>query len=197
MKKIISLFVFTFFISLTAAAQDETPDYGTQLGLISYLTTVKALSEHQMTTLASNPAYKTQTEKAAGFRSDYNLLKMSIDKMINQMAADMTLKNRTKVYKQLNKFVKGDITKLPANLSAYEKLISDIKGQFESFLMRHYGNWAGGASFADITGAVELAHTVFAGAREHREKKVQALISQLEKLKLEKLADLTEAKKKD
>lgn len=197
MKKIISFLVFTFFISVTAVAQDETPDYGTQLGLISYLTTVKALSEHQMTTLAANPAYKTQTEKASGFRSEYNLLKMSVDKLINQMAADMTLKNRTKVYKKLNKFAKGGITKLPANLSAYEKLISDIDGQFKSFLMRHYSGRASGASFADITGAVELAHTAFAGAREHREKKVQTLISQLEKLKLEKLVDLTETKKKD
>lgn len=168
-----------------------------ELGAVSYLTTIKALAEHQMITLASNKEYLNQPEKAANFRSNYNLLKLSIDKFINQLSVDMIEKNNVSKYKKLNKYLKGELKELPNDLLSYKLLIEEIDGQIESFLLRTYSSMLAGAEIGDIISGVELVHTAIKDARDFREKKVQSIIKVLESLKMDKVKDLTEKKEKD
>jgi hypothetical protein len=192
--KFILLIIMLF---ANASFSNEFLTKSKELGAVSYLTTIKALAEHQMITLASNKEYLNQPEKAANFRSNYNLLKLSIDKFINQLSVDMIEKNNVSKYKKLNKYLKGELKELPNDLLSYKLLIEEIDGQIESFLLRTYSSMLAGAEIGDIISGVELVHTAIKDARDFREKKVQSIIKVLESLKMDKVKDLTEKKEKD
>jgi hypothetical protein len=148
-----------------------------------------------MISLASDTQYTKQPGKAAMFRSHYNILKLSIDRLINQLSIDMIDKNSNKKYRKLNKYLKGEQKELPENLSKYKELLVEIDGQIESFMMRTYSSMMAGPEFSDILSGVELVHKAITDARDFREKKVQSIIGIITNLKLEKIKDLTENKK--
>ncbi len=190
--------IITFLLLIVVCSTSLSNEYITkskQLGIVSYLTTIKSLAEHKMISLASDTEYTKQPEKAAEFRSHYNILKLSIDRLINQFSIDMIDKNSSKKYRKLNKFLKGELKELPENLSNYKELLVEIDGQIESFMMRTYSSMLAGPELSDILSGVELVHTVITDARDFREKKVQSIIGIITNLKLEKIKDLTEKKK--
>lgn len=192
--------IFTLCILIFVASSTFGNEYITkskELGVVSYLTTIKALAEHKMISLASDPEYSKQVEKAAAFRSNYNMLKLSTDKLINQLSADMIDKNSLKKYRKINKYLKGELKELPKDLLAYKILLEEIDGQMESFLLRTYSSMLAGPELGDIVGGIELVHTAITDARDFREKKVQSIIGVLGNLKLEKVKDLTEKKEKE
>jgi hypothetical protein len=150
-----------------------------------------------MISLAQDEQYKKQPEKAKDFRAQYNGIKLLIDRLINQLSADMLSTNRLKAYNELNDYVKDANNTVPDKFSGYLKLLEEIDGATESFMIKSYSSMLAGPSLADITGVAELVHTAITDARDFREKKIQSTITILEKTRLEKLKDLTEEKKKD
>jgi hypothetical protein len=190
--------IITFLLLIVVCSTSFGNDYITkskQLGIVSYLTTIKSLAEHKMISLASDTQYTKQPGEAAMFRSHYNILKLSIDRLINQLSIDMIDKNSNKKYRKLNKYLKGEQKELPENLSKYKELLEEIDGQIESFMMRTFSSMMAGPEFSDILSGVELVHTAITDARDFREKKVQSIIGIITNLKLEKIKDLTENKK--
>jgi hypothetical protein len=194
-SKILTIVVITLLLNINTFGQELLPS-SKEFGLISYLTTVKSVAEFKMITLASDPQYKTEKEKAKSFQAEYNLLKLATDRFLNQLIADMTVKNRLKEYKKVNGFIKGDLTSLPAKMKAYEKSLEEIEGRLETFMLKTYSSMLAGPTIEEILGAVELTHGIITDARDFREKKVVNLSGQLKELKLMPLKELTEEKKK-
>ena len=186
----------TLLIGKNGYGQDLT-ESSKELGLMSYLTTVKSMSEFKMITLATDSNYISNKEKSKDFQAEYNLLKISIDRFINQLVADMTVKNGLRHYKKINKYIKGDLSKLPKSMEPYKKSLEEIQVRFETFMLKSYSSMLEGPTIEDILGAVELTYGIIKDAREFREKKIVNLSSQLKELKLNSLKEITEAKKKE
>lgn len=194
-KKIYLVLIFVLFSFQNCFSQDYLAE-SKELGLVSYLTTVKSISEYKLISLASNDQYKIQKDKAFEFRAQYNLIRLSVDRLINQLSADMTQKNRLKHYKVLDKFIKGEIKDVPTKYEAYKTLLAELDTLSETFLLKTYSSIAG-ASLEEITGALELAHTLITDTRDFREKKIQSIIQIVKMTRLESVKNLTEKTSKE
>lgn len=189
------LILFTLLLALSNFSFGQSSDDSKKLGLISYLTYVKATSEHQMITLASSPQYKLQPAKVKSFIANYNEIKIALDRLVNQLAADLIVDNRLSKYKAINKYIVGT-DPLPEKHKAYKVLLEEIDALHAAFMLKTYSS-AQGLLLADAISAAELAHTIITDARDFREKKIQSLLLILEKMKLQNVKDLTEPKPKD
>lgn len=189
MKKTV-LIVWVVIISATVHGQ-ELLSSSKELGLISYLTTIKSVAEYKMISIATDPQYTSASAKVKSFQSEYNLLKLTVDRLINQTVADMAVSNKLRTYKKMNKLIKGDIDSLPKNMQAYKKVLEEIEGRIETFLLKSYSSMAAGPSIEDVLGIIELTHGIITDSRDFREKKVANLSTQLKELKLKALKELT------
>lgn len=198
MRKIafITLIILAGFSSFS---QETDPLVNSKkLGLVSYLTYVKAIGEYKMISLVSDNQYKDEKfkERIISFHSAYNMLRLSVEKLINQLSADLLVSNRLKLYKQMNSYIKAG-TRLPSGYTGYEDLIKEIDGALEILQIKTYKSTQGGFSLVDITGVVELVHGIITDARDAREKKVASLTGILKDLKLVKLGDLVKPEEGD
>lgn len=191
MKKYYMSIILVALITLNIFSQDLLPK-SKELGFISYLTAVKSITEFKFISLASDDQYKTENEKVKQFLFEYNLIRLSIDKLINQLSADMISKNSLKKYNKINKFIKGKSTELPQKMKPYEELISEIDGIMESLMLKTYSSMAGGPSIDEILGIVELTHGIISDVRDFREKKVSNIVGLLKDTKLNSAKELTE-----
>ncbi|UPT69954.1 MAG: hypothetical protein M0D53_12540 [Flavobacterium sp. JAD_PAG50586_2] len=193
MKKYILLL---FLFSLNIYSQDISID-GKDLGLVGYLTYVKTISEAKMTSLVNDENYTKKPEKALKFNSEYTLLKLSVDQLINQLSADLLSKNRLKLYRSLDNYLKNG-EKLPEQFSHYSKLIERIDGQLQAFLIRKYkdGGPLAGASIEEITGVASEVREIITSARDFREKKIQSIYGIIKELKLAAITELIKPKEK-
>lgn len=189
------LFLILFNLLTIHSFANPQLDEAKKLGLVSYITTVQELAEHQLISLASKPAYLTEKDKASELNSRYNVLRLSVDKLINQISADMIEKNKLKTYKCLNKFIKGDLGNLPKKLNRYKALFEEIDANYEALTMVRFGSMNASASLEEITGAVGLVHTIITDMRDFREKKVANIIKLLETLKMQSIKNVLEPKK--
>lgn len=201
MKKSIITFVLALFVAFNTygqsqVSQDEVLKNSKNLGLMAYLTTVKSVSEAQMIRLASSPEFTTQPDKAKEFMAEYNLLKLSVDQLINQLSADLYLTNRPSRYKNINMYIiKGEEYDLPEKLLPYKPLIGEIDTNFLKFSTNYYGSMLAVPGLTEIIGVIGLVNTVATGARDFREKKVQSLTGLMKTVKLTPIADLIKEKK--
>jgi len=195
LKKLYLVLIVVLFNYQNSFSQDYLAE-SKKLGLVSYLTTVKSISEYKLISIASNDQYKIQKDKASEFRSQYNMIRLSVERLINQLSADMTQKNRLKLYKVLDKYIKGEIKDVPSKYVAYKTLLTEVNTLTETFMLKTYSSMAG-ASLEEITGALELVHTAITDARDFREKKIQSIIQIVEKTRLESVKDLTEITSKE
>lgn len=76
------------------------------MGLVAYLTHIKYDAEFKMAILVNHPEYEKQKNKAEQMNANYNLLKLSVDKLVNQMSADLYNRNFLKLYRETDDFVK-------------------------------------------------------------------------------------------
>lgn len=196
MNKVI-LILFVLLLTCGNSFGQETPEDGKKLGLVSYLTYVKSFSEFKMTSLITDKEYERQPDKAKKFNSDYNLLKLATDKLINQLSADLYSKNRLRLYKKLNQYLKGSIKSLPSTYIEYENLIKEIDDRLQTFMIRKFlGAELAGASIEEITGIIELGHGVITDARDFREKKIQSVTGLIKELKIVNISELMKSEEK-
>lgn len=167
------------------------------LGLVGYLTYVKQVAEYKMNALAKDPNYTAMPDKAKQFNSEYTMLKLSVDLLINQMNADMLNCNRLRLYRKLDKFLKSEES-LPVKYKVYGELLKQIDGQFTSFIIKKYGGGAlAGPGLDEITGVATEVREIITSARDFREKKIQSINSLLKELKLTPLSEIIKPKEKD
>lgn len=194
-KEILILLILVLWNSTTYG--NDYIDESKQLGVVSYLTAVKSLSEYKMISLAADEKYSMRSEEAAEFRYHYNIIRLSVDRLINQLSVDMIDKNNVKKYRILNKYLRGETNELPKGLFPYKKLLEEIDVLSETFMLKTYSNMLAGPGLSDILGGIELVHTSITDARDSREKKVHSIVEILNKLKLESVKGLTEKRKSE
>lgn len=191
--KLLSLLLL---ISLNSNGQ-EIPD-GKKLGLVAHLTYVKTISEAKMTILIKDEKYIREPKKAFKFNSDYTLLKLLTDQLINQLSADLIDKNKLKLYRSLNKYLKNQ-KPISEKFSQYQVLLEQIDGQLEALLIRDYKD--GGIQSAElitaIVGVITEIREITTSARDFREKKIQSISGIIKELKLSPIAELIKPKEKD
>lgn len=187
--------VLLLFVSHKACCQEIVD--AKKLGLVGYLTYVKEVSEYKMTFLIKDPNYIAMPDKAKQFNSDYNLLKLSTDQLINQLSADMFNCNRLKLYRRLDKFLQHQKA-LPRKYNHYELLMNQIDGQLTALLVRKYtGGALAGPGLDVITGMVTEVREITTSVRDFREKKIQSIHGLTKELKMTKLSEIVKPKEKD
>jgi len=191
------LLMFLFVFSLNVFASDDPLGDSKKLGLVSYITYIKHIAEAKMSVLASDPKYQnaSYSEKVKKMNSNYNLLRLAVDKLINQLSADLFATNKLGLYKNLNSYLKTG-KGLKSKFGYYEPLIEEIDGLNQALMIKTYASTLGGTSLEEITGIITLGHDIITDARDFREKKIQSLTTLLKDLHLLSLAELVKPKEK-
>jgi hypothetical protein len=84
-----------------------------RLGLVSFLTTVKYMSEYKMASHLSEDNYINSQDSSKKIQAEYNSIMISVNKLINQLSVDMITKNNLCEYRKINKFVNKRKSNLP------------------------------------------------------------------------------------
>jgi hypothetical protein len=186
------LFVLMTISTLIARAQEDEIVNAKKAGLVAYLSTVKALAEFKMLTLMADTQYVSNRDvvkaKVREFNSKYNLLKLTVDKLVNQLAADAYNSNRLQGYRAVNNLLKKG-KPLPDKFGYYTEMIQKIDAGTTVLFFSKYGSIAG-ASLGDITGVAEQTIGIITAASEMREKKIQSVTALLKEQKLQALGSL-------
>ena len=172
-------------------SQEEIIVTARKMGFVAYLTQLKTISEVQMRELINNPQYTLQTEKAKDINLNYNLLKINVDVLINQLCADLSEKNSLRIYKLINTNIKKDF-KLPKRYSYYEDCLKNIKKLSSSLAFKDYSSKSG-ASLADWASVGTLIQDLIKMSTENNQKKVDKITTIFNQLRLK---DITELKEK-
>lgn len=196
-KKAITLIVVVLSFSISTFGQDTCEsiiEKSKKLGLVSYLITIKTVSEQKMISLAQDPQYSTKKDEARQFRAEYNMIKLYVDQVISQLSVDMIEKNKLKKYKKVNKCLKDN--SYSNSISAYQNVLVTIDKMVIAFSEKDFSSKAAIPPLEEIVGALELVHATITDARDFREKKISNIITLLKDLKLQSVKDLTEEKEK-
>ncbi|TDX83322.1 hypothetical protein [Epilithonimonas xixisoli] len=189
--KLLLLLVLWIGVVWGQESQEEIIVTARKMGFVAYLTQLKTISEVQMSELVNNPQYTLQTDKAKDINLNYNLLKINVDILINQLCADLSEKNSLRVYKLINKNIKKDF-KLPKKYSYYEDCVKNIKKLSGSLAFKDYSSKSG-ASLADWASVGTLILDVVKINGENNQKKVDKITTIFCQLRLK---DINELKKK-
>ncbi len=189
MKKLILIHILVF--ALFRFGFSKECETNTKLSLIAYLTHVKGEAEAKMIELSPSLMVDSISKETLSTITSYYNLKVSVDKFINQLSADLYQRNGLGHYKKLNSYVKDSNFHLNDNLKYYKELIEDIDCKFniikqiESFIPMKEK-----VTIEEITAFLTLGHDIVVGMRDHREKKVQSMTELLKEMKLQSLGSL-------
>ncbi len=229
MKKSILLFLAILTISFELSAQEKS--YGIisytiheskDLGLISYLNTIKELSENKVlwseakynqrkierlekVKNAKDEASKKNLENEQKqdnslrqeLQNDYALLRWKSNLLINQMSADIIEKNRMSIYRNMNKYLASG-EDISSRLKKFEELLKKIDEIYFEVISFSYKT-GGLKSVAGLQEIFTLAginpYTIYKDIKASKEKKIAILVGYLKEMRLKPLSELTSAKK--
>lgn len=181
-------------IALGQEEKFEITENSKKMGFVAYLTQLKYKSEFQLSKLVNNSQYSIQIDKAEEFNKTYNLLKINIDILINQMSADLYQSNRLRLYKATDNYIKAN-RKFPSKYSSYGDCLERIKALSSSLEFKTYSGMAG-VAIADWSSLGTLVLDVVKMEQENRQKKVEKIVSILNQLRLKNIAELKVEKDK-
>jgi len=205
MKNLITL-LFISLLSINMSIGQETEDNrevinlineNRSLGLISYLTAIKTISESKIISEVEKElpdAEKIEQSK------QYNLLKLRIDAFINQLVGDMITKNSVRKYKKINSYIEKQDKKLLDQYKNYRSFLLLIDKQITDFISTPVA--APEFAIAAITvteflGLARFGFDIVKDIREAKTKKVEAISEELTQLKLRSISELKEKAKKE
>jgi hypothetical protein len=170
-----------------------------RLGLVSYLTTVKYMSEYKMTKHLSEENYINSQDSSKKIQSEYNAIMINVNRLINQLSVDLITKNKLCEYRKINKFVNKRKSNLPKKFSSYVEALKEIDKLAVYFLtgttVTTETNITTRAMpalpLSDISGIGTLAETSITSARDFRATKINDIITILKDLKLKSISDLS------
>jgi hypothetical protein len=157
------------------------------LGIVSYFTTVKYLTEYKMVLDTSK---KDNVTRYKEINKHYNAIMIRVNRVINQLSADMIAKNSLKEYRNINKFVNKKKSNLPKRLFAYEITLKEIDNLVIEFLNEKPKTLTI-PEYLDIAGIGTLIESSITSARDFREKKITNIVAILMELKLKSISELT------
>lgn len=192
----ILLALFALMVSGGVRGQESYEDFtahSKKMGLVAYLTQVKYVSELKMSELVNNPEYSKQTEKTKEFNQAYNLLKINIDILINQISADLYKNNGLRIYRKIDCHIKEG-KKLPQKYEAYQSSLQYTGGLAEALMFKDYSSKSG-LSLTDMLSVGKFMFDVVKLEQENRQKKVDNIINVLSQLRLKSSTELKEVKK--
>lgn len=195
MKKLLILSFFAF--SVESFAQTDLPLFAklieikssSEFELSNYLTK-KELAVAVLDVAARAKARQDNYDKSVACMKAYMKLKSESDKLILQLKADMTLSNKVK---HLRKLQKGR-----AEMSWYNGQIDAINERYTELINCINGDSKfAAASLGDITGVFTAIAGIFTGARDARAEKVKSLCSQLDTLRMNDISALGKPAEKE
>lgn len=217
MKKSIYLFIAIVSISFLTKAQNGLNE-SKPLGLVAYLNTIKEISENKI--LWSEAKYierntkrlelfknaSTDSEKVRlkseqtsddkikeEIQEKYATLRWRTNLLINQFSADIIERNSMSLYRNMDKFIKGDQTELCTKLKKFNPILTEIEKNYNNLLASKYQS-DGIQNIAGIQAVFTLAginpYTVYKDIKASKEKKILTLIVYLKEMKLKALSEL-------
>ncbi len=165
-----------------------------KLGLVSYLTAIKYMTEYKMASYISVKDYDSHKTESMKIQAQYNAIMVMVNKLINQLSSDIIANNRLCEYRRLNKFVNKRKVNLPKSLTSYAEVLKDIDSLADNFLKveQRTAGILPELAYSDLTGIGTLAKDIITSARDFREKKVSNIAAILKELKLKSISELAE-----
>lgn len=176
-----------------------------RLGLVSYLTTVKYMSEYKMASKITEEKYINSPDSLKTIQGKYNAIMMKVNKLIDQLSVDMIAKNNLRNYRKINKFVNKTKSNLPKKFSSYVEALEEIDKLIINFSLvkpetketETTAKAIPSLAYSDITGIGTLAETSITSARDFRASKITDIITILKELKLKSISDLSKKDKSE
>ena len=178
MKKIFLIAVVLPLFFVNTFAQDNNFQ---KLGLVSQLTEIKYNSEaYFLNSLEKDPA---EAEKKGSLKN-YSTIRMQIDRIIYQLAADMRSKNSPRLFRQLNNYYKlHDLTEntgAKKQIQPYVAALSDVALLFRSRISPPPDN----KTFIPLETIIAQGWTALADLNEMRGQRVDGILNVLDNLRL-------------
>ena len=200
------LILLLVFTNITCFGQDGL-DESKKLGLISYLNTIKELSENKILWSETKFAQRNENPEKARkvdittkrvIKEKYILLKWKTDLFINQFSADLIEKNSIRLYRKMNKYLESPIKNKTNKLEKYYALLKEIDDNYKDLF---YEDYSTGMNF--VTSATEILtlagfnpYTLYKDIKATKEKKISTLIGYLKEMRLTSIPDLSKPKEK-
>jgi hypothetical protein len=218
MKKSIYLFITIVLISFIAKAQNGLNE-SKPLGLIAYLNTIKEISENKIlwseakfiernskrlellknASITDDEKSKIKTEQTSDIQireeiqNKYATLRWRTSLFINQFSADLIEKNSMSLYRNMDKFTKGEDSELCSKLNKFNPLILEIEKNYNQLFVSKYQT-GGIQSLAGTQELFTLAginpYTIYKDIKASKEKKILALIGYIKEMKMKALSEL-------
>jgi len=186
MKKLyltIPLFFLSFFTSHGQFLEKEN------LGLISYLTDIKIRCEYKMTSALAD---RKSNIDISSVQAAYNSVLIPVNRLINQLSADMIEKNNLGNYRKINNYVNKSKPKLSGKSARYEGIFKEIDRNVKVLLPVIQTEAITAYMMEQIVGTGKLGVAGIESARDFREKKVGKIVTLLKDLKLKSVSELNE-----
>lgn len=179
MKKIFSTIIFiAAFTVNTFAVNNDLPN----LGLVSQLVEIKYSSETYLSSILQDKA-KSEAEKLTA-RKNYNEVRVQIDRIFYQLAADMRVKNSIKTYKRLNKYYKiHQLSESDAAKNCYKPYSISLAKVFKTYKEKINPDDSL-IKIDEVVSIFELGWTIINDINEMRGQKVDGIIEILDNLRL-------------
>ncbi len=191
MKKLLLIPVLLLFSALSVSAQYLEKE---NLGLVSYLTDIKIRCEYKMLSAI--------TERKAGSNSDisstqtaYNSVMIPVNRLINQLSADMIARNNIGDYRRINKYVYKGKSNPGGKSARYAGTLAEIDRGVKSLFPSMQAEAITAYMMEQLVGSGKLGVGTIESARDFREKKVGKIVTLLKELRLRSVTELSESVK--
>ncbi len=197
MKKLI---MFSAFIALFLMKSSAQTSKLTNLGLVSQLVEMKYVSEAYLSgILSQEPTGANYAANKKEAIKNYNLVRVQVDRIIYQLAADMKRKNSVCLYKKLEKYYKkhnlSDTQNAKNCYKNYSEAIATAYGSY--YQMTHQQGPSKALAIDAIISLIENAWTMAKDIHEMRGKKVDGIVEILNNLRLNPPSDLNKKEKEE
>lgn len=191
MKKLLIIFSIAASSTNIFANDNEFPN----LGMISQLVEIKHTSEAYLSSTLADTSKSNDYKLTA--RKNYNEIRVKIDRIIYQLAADMRAKNSIKTYKQLNKYYKTHKFSECENVkTCYKPYAMALESAHKEYVTYKYNinpeNKPEKELVEAITSIAELGWTIINDIIEMRGQKVDGIVEILNNLRLSPPSELGE-----
>ena len=221
MKQLFFLILLLFSLS-SVSAQCADLDDSKEIGLIAYLTAIQQCAENKVIwselVFAQKDSgipdtarfiVKTQIDRL------YGRLKLKVDIFVNQLSADLVNRNSVRMYRKMDKDIRGKSIGNYTKIEKYKSLLSDIEQEYEQLIQLDYRVSNGQEIMTDISddpsnldkvlapiasvfGLAGLnPYTIYKDVQATKQKKIAILVGYLKESRLSPLTELNKPKKEE
>lgn len=216
MKKLFFLIAIIISIVLNTNAQDGL-DESKALGFISYLNTIKELSENkilwseakfnqrkterlELIKSAKTPdeknelmsKQKSDDDNRQLIQNKYASLRWQINLLINQYSADLVERNSVSLYRNMNEYLSGE-EELKSRLTKFKPILTKIDEIYLELIYFKYDT-GGPQSMAGLQEIFTLAginpYEIYKDIKASKKEKIATLVGYIKEMRLKQLSEL-------